>query len=99
MLKEDAAGPWHKEWRGHPYALDLRGRPRKFGTPPYIYKNAATPKGVRTANACMEGKPSFGFPCFLVELFQNRFPRSFQSSANNQLVHQKSDFSPIRRQI
>ena len=22
-----------QEWRGHPYALDLRGRPRKFGTP------------------------------------------------------------------
>ena len=35
----------HKEWRGHPYALDLRGRPRKFGTPLYTYKNATTPQG------------------------------------------------------
>jgi len=26
----------HKEWRGHPYALDLRGRPRKYGTPPQL---------------------------------------------------------------
>jgi len=23
----------NQEWRGHPYALDLRGRPRIFGTP------------------------------------------------------------------
>ena len=22
-----------QEWRGHPYALDLRGRREKFGTP------------------------------------------------------------------
>ena len=22
-----------QEWRGHPYALDLRGELRKFGTP------------------------------------------------------------------
>ena len=35
----------YKEWRGHPYALDLRGRPRKFGTPLYTYKNATTPQG------------------------------------------------------
>lgn len=33
----------HKEWRGNSYALDLRGRPRKFGTPHYIDKNATTP--------------------------------------------------------
>lgn len=33
----------HKEWRGHPYALDLRGRRENFGTPLYNYKNATTP--------------------------------------------------------
>jgi len=25
----------NKEWRGHPYALNLRGGPEKIGTPDY----------------------------------------------------------------
>ena len=30
---------WHKEWRGHSYALNLRGARRKM-EPPYSNKNA-----------------------------------------------------------
>ncbi len=33
----------HKEWRGHSYALYLRGAPQKWN-PSLRYKNAATPK-------------------------------------------------------
>ena len=39
-----------QEWRGHPYALDLRGRREKFGTPHFNIRMLHA-KGVCIANA------------------------------------------------
>ena len=89
----------YKEWRGYPYALDLRGRPRKFGTPHYIYKNATTPiKAVSIANACSEENHSLAFPLLLKSNYsKSDFLGLFSQVRNNKLMHLWLGISPPSR--
>lgn len=53
-----------QKWRDHSYALDLRGRPRKFGTPsPQIRMLHAI--GVCIAMLVVKGSPPWLSPCSL----------------------------------
>jgi len=49
----------HKEWRGHPYALNLRGEPRKL-EPLLSNKNAPRHKRVHSIIQIVQGSLFFG---------------------------------------
>ena len=84
----------HRKWRGHPYALNLRGEPRKL-EPLLSNKNAPRHKRVHSIiQIVREASFRWLFPCFIFRPFQIKFPRLLQFSAKYKLMHLRLRISP-----
>ena len=78
----------HNEWRGASYALYLRGRREKFGTPYLTSKNATTPKrGYIALLSDLEAKLSCLPFAFKSNYSKLDFSRLFGKVRSNKLMH------------